>query len=117
MDTTFADTIYTTGNASNKVEMLCALPGANASEAVVIKAVYKAPDRVTVMCNDGLVRQCVLKTARTVLNKPNLTIEQIYDKLAQKVGQEAVFVAASYNGRRWSSDQWFVGVIYESDLA
>jgi len=83
----------------------------NYSKPVVIEAVYQEADRVRVLCSDGRVRTCVLKTAQNVLNKPSLKLETIYNKLARKVGAKVVFAAANYNGNNWSADVYFIGIV------
>jgi len=83
----------------------------NYSKPVTIDAVYKEADRVRVLCSDGRMRTCVLKTAQNVLNKPNLSLDAIYNKLSRKVGFKVVFAAANYNGNNWSADVYFIGIV------
>jgi len=94
-------------NATNKVADIAD----NCSAPVTIEAVYKGADRVQVLCSDGRMRTCVLKTAQNVLNKPGLKLETIYHKLSRKVGQKVIFAAANYNGNNWSADVYFIGII------
>jgi hypothetical protein len=81
------------------------------SSFVEIEAVYYAEDRIKVLCSDKRVRTCVLKTARDVLKVPGLTAQVIFDKLTSRIGTHVSFVAAEYNGTKWSPDVYFVAVI------
>jgi len=81
------------------------------SDPVTIEAIYKEVDRVRAICSDGRMRTCVLKTAQNVLGNPALTVDTIYNKLHNRVGTTVVFAAATYNGNKWSADNYFIGVI------
>lgn len=80
------------------------------SEPAKILAVYKNKDRVQVACSDNHIRTVVLKTVNSTFNSM-LTIDQVFDKLQKRVGQEVVFFATAVNGREYSPDVYFIGVI------
>jgi hypothetical protein len=100
--------------ASRKSLVLNNLTGSNWSLGIVTE-VKKLNDRVVVKLADGSFRQCVLKTARAVRAKPNLTIDEIFASVIGYINTPVAFAAARYNGRDWSAEQWFVGVITADD--
>jgi hypothetical protein len=100
--------------ASRKSIALNNLSGANWSLGIVTE-VKVLSDRVVVKLADGSFRQCVLKTAMAVRVMPSLTLDAIANSARGVVNQPCAFAAARYNGRDWSAEQWFVGVITADD--
>lgn len=96
--------------ATKKSLALNALAGSNWSLGIVTE-VKLLNDRVVVKLADGTFRQCVLKTARAVRAIPQLELSTIYQSALSFINEPAAFCAASYNGRSWSADQWFVGIL------
>jgi len=100
--------------ASKKAIALNRLAGSNWSLGIITETKV-LDDRVVVKLADGTFRQCVLKTAKAVRAMPDLTLETIAVSLVGMLNVPVAFCAASYNGRSWSADQWFVGVILAED--
>jgi len=103
-----------TMTASKKSIALNNLTGANWSLGIITE-IKHLNDRVVVKLADGSFRQCVLKTARGVRAIPNLSLDDIYRSVFEFLNCPVAFCAARYNGRDWSADQWFVGIISTDD--
>ena len=100
--------------ASRKALALNALAGSNWSLGLIV-GIKKLEDRIVVKLADGTFRQAVIKTARAVRAIKTLEVQDMYDTVAPLVNEPVAFCAAAYNGRSWSADQWFVGVITADD--
>ena len=100
--------------ASRKSLALNKLSGSNWSLGIITE-IKLLEDRVVVKLADGSFRQCVLKTARAVRAMPKLGLDDIYLSATSFVNTPVAFCAGAYNGRSWSADQWFVGIIPADD--
>lgn len=92
------------------IKRLLSLPDAAMSEPAKLLAVYNMRDRVMAACSDGKVRTVVTRTVNLTFGS-TLTTDQVFDRLQKRVGQELVFFATSVNGRAYSPDVYFIGVV------
>jgi len=99
---------------TKKATALNRLQGANWSLGIITE-VKVLNDRVVLKLADGTFRQCVLKTARAVRAMPELSLDVIARTTADMINNPVAFCAASYNGRSWSADQWFIGIVFAEE--
>mgnify|MGYP001157467839 FL=1 len=93
-----------------RLSKLFSLPDVSVSEPVTIKIILNQGDRVVAICSDFRTRAAVTKTVNKTFNT-TLTTSDIYNRLAKRVNQEVVFFATSVNGRKYTTDSYFVGLI------
>jgi len=94
----------------NNIKRLLSLPDAAMSEPAKIVAVYKMNDRVMVACSDNKIRTIVTRTVNLTFNS-SMTTDQVFNRLQKRVNQEVVFFATSVNGRAYSPDVYFIGIV------
>jgi len=92
------------------IQRLQSLPGAQASRPAALLAVYNMGDRVMVTCSDRKTRAIVTKTVNNTFNS-NLSTQDIMKRLEKRLGQTAIFYSCSVQGRMYSPDVYFIGLV------
>ena len=92
------------------IQRLQALPGSQASAAATVLGLYDMGDRVMVTCSDKKMRAIVTRTVNNTFNT-TLSTSDIMARMEKHVGNTAIFYSCRINGRNYSPDVYFIGLI------
>jgi hypothetical protein len=109
LNTEALSTVFTTEQVAN-IERLQALPGAQASTPANIIHLAEMGDRVMVICSDKKIRSIVTRTVNNTFGT-TLSTSDIMARMEKHVGKSAIFYSCSVNGRVYSPDTYFIGLI------
>jgi hypothetical protein len=109
LNTEALSNVFTTEQVAN-IERLQALPGAQASSPATVLGLYEMGDRVMVTCSDKKIRAIVTRTVNNTFNTM-LSTTEIMERMEKHVGKSAIFYSCSVNGRVYSPDTYFIGLI------
>jgi hypothetical protein len=92
------------------IHRLKALPGSQASEPTTVVGLFEMGDRVMVTCSDKKIRAIVTRTVNNVFGA-TLSTSDIMARMEKHVGNTAIFFSCSVNGRSYSPNVYFIGII------
>jgi hypothetical protein len=92
------------------IQHLQSLPGAQASKPATIIHLAEMEDRVMVICSDKKIRSIVTRTVNNTFGTM-LSTSDIMARMEKHVGNTAIFYSCSVNGRVYSPDTYFIGLI------
>jgi hypothetical protein len=92
------------------IQRLQVLPGSQASKPSTVVGLYDMGDRIMVTCSDKKIRAIVTRTVNNTFGT-TLSTSDIMAKMEKHVGNTAIFYSCSVNGRSYSPDVYFIGLI------